>query len=72
VILVLEVPDRFFELALAGLSLRVRFLQDGESVINVIFLTQADCAQILHAGFKACLPKPFTPDTLLEDHCGCA
>ena len=30
------------------------------------FLTQADCAQILHAGFKACLPKPFTPDTLLE------
>jgi CheY-like chemotaxis protein len=30
------------------------------------FFTHADRAHILDAGFKACLPKPFTPDKLLE------
>ena len=29
-------------------------------------LTDADRARILNAGFQACLPKPFTPDKLLE------
>ena len=30
------------------------------------FLTRADCARILNADFLACLPKPFTPDKLVE------
>jgi DNA-binding response OmpR family regulator len=30
------------------------------------FFTHADRAQILDAGFKAFLPKPFTLDELLE------
>jgi len=29
-------------------------------------VTHADRARILNAGFQACLPKPFTPDKLLE------
>jgi CheY-like chemotaxis protein len=29
-------------------------------------VTYADRARILNAGFQACLPKPFTPDKLLE------
>ena len=30
------------------------------------FVTHADRARILNAGFQACLPKPFTPDKLVE------
>jgi CheY-like chemotaxis protein len=30
------------------------------------FFTDADCAQVLYAGFKACLPKPFSPERLVE------
>ena len=30
------------------------------------FFTRADRARILNAGFRACLPKPFTPDKLVE------
>jgi CheY-like chemotaxis protein len=30
------------------------------------FVTYADRARILNAGFQECLPKPFTPDQLLE------
>jgi CheY-like chemotaxis protein len=30
------------------------------------FVTYADRARILKAGFQECLPKPFTPDKLLE------
>jgi CheY-like chemotaxis protein len=30
------------------------------------FFTDADCAHILGVGFKAYLPKPFTPDKLVE------
>jgi CheY-like chemotaxis protein len=30
------------------------------------FVTYADRARILNAGFQACLPKPFTPDKLVE------
>jgi CheY-like chemotaxis protein len=30
------------------------------------FVTCADRALILNAGFQKCLPKPFTPDKLLE------
>jgi CheY-like chemotaxis protein len=30
------------------------------------FVTCADRARILNAGFQACLPKPFTPDKLSE------
>jgi CheY-like chemotaxis protein len=30
------------------------------------FVTYADRARILNAGFQECLPKPFTPDKLLE------
>ena len=29
-------------------------------------VTHADCARMLNAGFQACLPKPFTPDKLVE------
>ena len=29
-------------------------------------VTHADRERILNAGFKACLPKPFTPDKLVE------
>jgi CheY-like chemotaxis protein len=29
-------------------------------------VTYADRARMLNAGFQACLPKPFTPDKLLE------
>jgi len=29
-------------------------------------VTQADRARILDAGFQACLPKPFTPDKLVD------
>ena len=29
-------------------------------------VTYADRARILNAGFQACLPKPFTPDKLVE------
>jgi CheY-like chemotaxis protein len=28
--------------------------------------THEDCSHALDAGFKACLPKPFTPDKLVE------
>src|SRR5580700_12341686 len=30
------------------------------------FVTHLDRARILDAGFQACLPKPFTPDKLVE------
>jgi CheY-like chemotaxis protein len=30
------------------------------------FVTYADRARILNAGFQECLPKPFTPDKLLK------
>ena len=30
------------------------------------YVSPADRARILNAGFQACLPKPFTPDKLLE------
>jgi CheY-like chemotaxis protein len=30
------------------------------------FVMQGERAYILNAGFQACLPKPFTPDRLLE------
>ena len=30
------------------------------------FFTRADCARIFNADFLACLPKPFTPDKLVE------
>ena len=30
------------------------------------FSTHEDCTHALDAGFKACLPKPFTPDELVE------
>jgi CheY-like chemotaxis protein len=30
------------------------------------FVRYADCARILNAGFQACLPKPFTPNKLVE------
>ena len=30
------------------------------------FVTYADRARILNAGFQECLPKPFTPDKLVE------
>jgi CheY-like chemotaxis protein len=30
------------------------------------FVTYSDRARILNAGFQECLPKPFTPDKLLE------
>jgi CheY-like chemotaxis protein len=30
------------------------------------FVTYADRARLLNAGFQECLPKPFTPDKLLE------
>jgi CheY-like chemotaxis protein len=30
------------------------------------FVTNADRARIINAGFQACLPKPFTPDKLVE------
>jgi CheY-like chemotaxis protein len=30
------------------------------------FFSDADCAQVLDAGFKACLPKPFSPERLVE------
>jgi CheY-like chemotaxis protein len=30
------------------------------------FFTRADHARILNADFQACLPKPYTPDKLLE------
>jgi CheY-like chemotaxis protein len=30
------------------------------------FITSADRARILNAGFQACLPKPFTPDKLVN------
>ena len=30
------------------------------------FVTYADRSRILNAGFQACLPKPFTPDKLVE------
>jgi CheY-like chemotaxis protein len=30
------------------------------------FVTSADRARILNAGFQACLPKPFTPDKLVN------
>jgi CheY-like chemotaxis protein len=30
------------------------------------FVTHADRARVLNAGFQACLPKPFTPDKLSE------
>ena len=30
------------------------------------FVSYADRARILNAGFQECLPKPFTPDKLLE------
>jgi len=30
------------------------------------FGTHADRERLLHTGFKACLPKPFTPDKLVE------
>jgi CheY-like chemotaxis protein len=43
---------------------------DGEGSLPVIamtaLVTHADRARILNAGFQACLPKPFTPDKLLE------
>ena len=30
------------------------------------YVTHADRARILNAGFQGCLPKPFTPDKLVE------
>jgi CheY-like chemotaxis protein len=43
---------------------------DGQGRVPVIamtaLVTQADRARLLHAGFQACLPKPFTPDKLVE------
>jgi CheY-like chemotaxis protein len=30
------------------------------------FFTDADCEDALHAGFTACLPKPFSPERLVE------
>jgi CheY-like chemotaxis protein len=43
---------------------------DGEGRVPVIAMTalvsHADRARILNAGFQACLPKPFTPDKLVE------
>ena len=43
---------------------------DGEGSVPVIamtaLVTHADRTRILNAGFQACLPKPFTPDKLVE------
>jgi CheY-like chemotaxis protein len=43
---------------------------DGKGRVPVIamtaLVTHGDRARILHAGFQACLAKPFTPDKLVE------
>ena len=43
---------------------------DAGGIVPVIamtaFVTHADRSRILNAGFQGCLPKPFTPDNLLE------
>jgi CheY-like chemotaxis protein len=43
---------------------------DGGGNVPVIAMTalvaHADRARIVNAGFQACLPKPFTPDKLVE------
>jgi CheY-like chemotaxis protein len=35
-------------------------------IAMTVFVTYADRASILMAGFQECLPKPFTPNKLLE------
>ena len=35
-------------------------------IAMIALVSSADRARILDAGFQACLPKPFTPDKLVE------
>jgi CheY-like chemotaxis protein len=54
-----------------GLLREIRALgRDAGSGVPVIamtaLVTHADRAHILNAGFQACLPKPFSPDKLVE------
>jgi CheY-like chemotaxis protein len=54
-----------------GLLREIRALEpDAGGSVPVIamtaFVRQQERAHILDAGFQACLPKPFTPDKLLE------
>jgi CheY-like chemotaxis protein len=54
-----------------GLILEIRALGlDAGGSVPVVAMTacliQGERASILDAGFQACLPKPFTPDKLLE------
>jgi CheY-like chemotaxis protein len=54
-----------------GLLREIRALgPDTGGSVSVIamtpLITQGERASMLYAGFQACLPKPFTPDSLLE------
>jgi CheY-like chemotaxis protein len=46
------------------------FGPDGVGSVPVIamtaFVSHADRTRMLNAGFQGCLPKPFTPDKLVE------
>jgi two-component system CheB/CheR fusion protein len=47
----------------------IRALGSGSNVPVIAMtalVTHADRARMLNAGFQACLPKPFTPDKLVE------
>jgi CheY-like chemotaxis protein len=47
----------------------IRALGSGSNVPVIAMtalVTDADRARMLNAGFQACLPKPFTPDKLVE------
>jgi CheY-like chemotaxis protein len=50
-------------------EIRALGLEGGGSVPVIAMtalVTHADRARILNAGFQSCLPKPFTPDKLVE------
>jgi CheY-like chemotaxis protein len=55
-----------FELLREIRALRAQRAGSVPVVAMSAFFTHADRAHVLDAGFKACLPKPFTPDKLVE------
>ena len=55
-----------FELLREIRALRAQRTGSVPVVAMSAFFTHADRAHVLDAGFKACLPKPFTPDKLVE------
>jgi CheY-like chemotaxis protein len=55
-----------FELLREIRALRAQRAGSVPVVAMSAFFSHSDRAHVLNAGFKACLPKPFTPDKLVE------